>query len=480
MRRTFFSLSTVLLISLLFGACDSKDENAIISGGVTESASGNAIQGAIVEITEPAEFSGEYSQTDSLGNYSIGGISISDITELNLTASATDFENKVRTIRIVSGDEIRNFDFQLTKEGGSDDDGSDDDGGGEGVTGDPKGAAAIILDNVSNEEIRVQGTGGKVSSQLTFVVQDSAGRVLNTAGAVDVKFSIISGPSGGEQVIPDIVKTNSKGIAVTNIFSGDSSGVVRIRASVERNDVGLTIASEPILIAISGGFPNKDRFFIAPENYNLEGYGFTSAQGGSQYRYTVTASLGDLHGNPVQEGTAVGFKTEKAGNISGSSVTDTEGLASVSLRADGSTPTTHPRGPGFFTVIAHTYDENNNRIEKELDLLFSTRFAKITINDAINIPPNGAQTVSYSITDKNGNPMAAGSEVSVTASQGIDVIGGSFNLPDCLPDVDSAPGCTDFSVTLTDSDDETNNEASADIKIKITTPNGNETLSGSN
>jgi len=472
MKKRYTLFGILVLLAFGFYACDSDDDEILIEGLVTEQSSGNAVEGAIVQVTDPPEFTNEFSRTDSAGRFSLGGFDVADVTDVTLEASASGFDPLVRTARVAPGDVVRNFDFRLPAEGQGGDD--DDPGGGDtNVEGPPTGAAAIILENITNAEIRVQGTGGIVSSQLTFVVQDSAGRALDTDGAVDVAFSIISGPDGGEQVIPDVVTTNAEGRAVTSVFSGDSSGVVRLRAEVVRTDIDLTIRSEPILIAIGGGFPDPNRFFVAPENFNLEGFGVVPGQQGGNFRYGLTASVSDLHGNPVQEGTAVDFRTELAGNVDVSATTDEEGLATVSLRADGSTPTTHPRGVGFFTVIATTVDGDNNRISRSIDLLFSTRFANISVLDAVNVPANGAQTVNYTITDQNGNPMAAGSSVQVTSTEGIAVTGGGFDLPDCLPDVSPAQGCTSFSVSLSDDDPDTNNEASAAITIRIETPNGN-------
>lgn len=471
MKKRYTLFGMLVLLAFGFYACNGDDDEILIEGQVLEQISGNAVEGAIVQVTDPPALANEFSRTDSTGRFSLGGFDVGDVADVSLEASASGFDPLVRTVRVAPGDVVRNFDFELIAEGQG---GGDDDGGGDtNVEGPPEGAAAIILEEVTNPEIRVQGTGGIVSSELTFVVQDSAGRALDTDGAVDVSFSIISGPGGGEQVIPEQVTTNAQGRAVTTVFSGDSSGVVRLRAEVVRTDISLTIRSEPILIAIGGGFPDPNRFFVAPENFNLEGFGVIPGDGGNNFRYTVTASVSDLHGNPVQEGTAVDFRTELAGNIEVSATTDEEGLASVSLRADGSQPTTHPRGVGFFTVIATTVDGDNNRISRSIDMLFSTRFANITVLDAINVPANGAQTVNYTITDENGNPMAAGSEVTVTSTEGIAVTGGGFTLPDCLPDVSPAQGCTSFAVSLSDDDPDTNNEASAGITISIETPNGN-------
>ncbi|XWN38362.1 MAG: hypothetical protein ROO71_05350 [Balneola sp.] len=462
----------VLFLFVTINSCntDDADDDVIITGQISNSDSGDPILGATVEIESPDELS-DFVKTDSVGNYEFTGISIDEVTDISLTASAANFGDASQTLKAAPSDVLNNIDFELTP---NDSQGPDDPGGDE-VSGDPEGAAAIILERISAEAINIRQTGGQVSSTFTFVVQDSAGRAINTEGAVNVEFSILKGPGGGETVIPSSVTTNAAGQAVTSLFSGDSAGVVRVRALIDRSDVGLTIVSEPILVAINGGFPAPDRFFVASANTNLEGYGLISGNN-SSLEYDIVASVGDKFGNPVKPGTAVDFRTVGAGIIEGSALTNEFGTATVKLRPDGSRPTTDPLGTGFFTVKAKTVDENNDFVNQELKLLFTTSQALISINpNSVNIPADGAQSFTYTVTDLNGNPMSAGSDISVSVATGLEASGDvGFSLGDF-----TAPGAgsTEFGFTVSDTDDENSDVIGTSITITVTSASTGSTTS---
>lgn len=456
-----FVLFAVLVVSM---SCQQTDDDVVIQGSVTELQTGNPIENTTVQITTPQEFNDIFSRTDSLGSYSLTGIDISEVTDLQIVASASDYEEKTRNLKVTPEDVVSNFDFELIEEGSDDGDPGDDDD--DIVPGESAGAARLQLLNVSKESINVRGTGGIENSTFTFVVLDSAGRAITTDNSVEVQFNLIKSPGGGEVLLPERVETNAQGRVVGNISSGDSSGVVRIEALIERQDVGLTIRSNPIIIAIQSGFPAPDRFFIAPDNYNVEGFGIVPGEGTTEFNYTVTASVGDKHGNPVKEGTAVDFRTEIAGIVEGSSLTDENGRASVILRPDGSQPTSSPLGVGFFKVFAKTVDENNDYVRQELNMLFSTRHANISIEpQTFSIPSNGSQSFSYSVTDKNGNPMAAGTQISVDVAQGLEAIGDvGFTLGDHLT---TGSGSTEFGFTVSDTDDENSDVVGTSITIRV-------------
>ena len=217
----------VLLIFISINSCNSSEDDVIITGQVSDADSGDPILGATVEIESPLELS-DFVKTDSSGNYQLAGIEITDVTDISITASAANFTSASQTIKVAPSDVLNNIDFELTP---SDSQGPDESGGDE-VSGEPEGAAAIILESLSSESINIRQTGGNISSRFTFTVVDSAGRAINTEGAVDVQFSILKGPGGGETVIPQTVTTNASGKAVTSLFSGDSAGVVRVRATI--------------------------------------------------------------------------------------------------------------------------------------------------------------------------------------------------------------------------------------------------------
>lgn len=459
-----------LLITISSCSTNNADDNVIITGQVSDSDSGDPILGATVEIESPVELT-DFVKTDSIGNYQFTGINIDEVTDISITASSANFSDVSQTLRVAPSDVLNNIDFELTPK---DSQGPDDPGGDE-VSGDPEGAAAIILERISAESINIRQTGGQVSSTFTFVVQDSAGRAINTEGAVDVQFSILKGPGGGETVIPSSVTTNAAGQAVTSLFSGDSAGVVRVRALIDRSDVGLTIVSEPILVAINGGFPAPDRFFVASANTNLEGYGLISGNN-SSLEYDIVASVGDKFGNPVKAGTAVDFRTVGAGVIEGSALTNSFGTASVKLRPDGSRPNNDPLGTGFFTVKAKTVDENNDFVNQELKLLFTTSQALISINpNSVNIPADGAQSFTYTVTDLNGNPMSAGSDISVSVATGLEASGDvGFSLGDFTS---PGPGSTEFGFTVSDTDDENSDVIGTSITITVTSAGTGSTTS---
>jgi hypothetical protein len=460
----------VLFLFVTINSCSSTDDDVIITGQVSDADSGDPIEGATVEIVSPEELV-DFVKTNSSGNFEFTDISINEVTDISLTASSANYGDVSRTLKAAPSDVLNNIDFELT----SNDSQGPDDSGGDEVSGDPEGAAAIILESLSSESINIRQTGGNISSRFTFSVVDSAGRAINTEGAVDVQFSIIKGPNGGESVIPDRVTTNANGQAVTSLFSGDSAGVVRVRALIERPDIGLTIISDPILVAINGGFPAPDRFFVASANTNLEGFGLISGNN-SSLEYDIVASVGDMFGNPVKQGTAVDFRTIGAGIIEGSALTDAFGTARVRLRPDGSRPTSDPLGTGFFTVRAKTVDENNDYVESELKLLFTTPQALISINpNSVNIPANGSQAFTYTVTDENGNPMSAGSEISVSVATGLEASGDvGFSLGDFTT---PGAGSTEFGFTVSDTDDENSDVIGTSITITVTSAGTGSTTS---
>ncbi len=346
----------------------------------------------------------------------------------------------------------------------------------DGVSGPPTGAATIILTNISDEFINIQGTGGTVNSTFTFQVQDSAGRNLDLDNQIEVNFSILVGPDGGEGLLPETSTTNASGRVITNLYSGTKSGVVQIQAEIVREDIGLTIRSRPIAVTIHGGFPDADHFSLAPNKYNFEGYSINGRTN------EITAILGDEFSNPVKPGTAVYFSTT-GGVIEGSTQgnTNNQGFATVQLISGARRPndsqtvdgTPFPRD-GLATITASTVNKDNELIEKSVNVVFSTSSAIITANPTtFDLPPGGGDTFTYTVTDLNGNPMAAGTTISVDAGDGIEVTGdvnftlGNFLFP--------GPSATEFTFSIRDIDDDSNEPADLSINISVVSPSGNET-----
>lgn len=460
---TLLSIVGFGLILLLqgCGAAGTSDNAITISGEVSNATTGNPIQDAIVEITAPSSIR-QSTTSDSLGKFSFT-VEADSVFDVTIEASKQSFNPKTTSFRVAPGVDVTDLIIQLVSQEST---GGDDDSGG--VGGEAAGAAAIVLANLTTNTINVSETGGTVNTAFTFLVQDSAGRTVERP--TDVQFSIIRGPGGGESITPLVATTNASGLVTSNLFSGDSSGTVRIEAVIERPEVGLTIRSTPVLINIISGFAVLENFHIVPEVHNFEAFGFLS----SEQTNTITASLGDLKNNPVVAGTAVYFWAEYGGNIGSSTVevaTDHRGFAAVELRADGSTPTSHPDGIGFVDIFAQTVDVDNDYITRKTTILFTTRPAIITVNPTtFNFGNGGGEAFTYTVTDLNGYPMAAGTNISVEVGSGLNVSGdANIEMPDTFT---PGPGTTEFGFSITDAEPLINEPANDVVTIVVTTPSG--------
>ncbi len=401
----------------------------------------------------------------TLSNELAGG---TGITDFNFTVTANDnFSGSEKIIIQVvspSGVVTTNKDLSINGTGG-------------GVSGPPAGAASLILENVQRETINIKETGGIVNTAFTFQVQDSSGRPLNMDNPVDVDFEIINGPGGGEGVLPEKAATNSTGRVTSNLFSGNKAGVVMLQATITRADIGLTLRSKPVAITIHGGFPDLDHFSIAATKYNFGGYDYNGIEN------TIEVIVGDKFSNPVKPGTAVYFETT-GGIIEGNGIghTDDQGRVSVKLISGDPRPSEAetvggtPFGgrEGLAKITAKTINENNVMIEKSANVVFSTNSALISATPTtFDLQPNGGASFDYTITDLNGNPMPAGTEVSIKAGDGIEVTGsGNFKMGDNLF---PGPQATEFSFSIRDTDNENNDPADLTILISVTAPNGNVT-----
>ncbi|MGD8748818.1 MAG: hypothetical protein PVI44_10150 [Balneolaceae bacterium] len=474
MKNRLFTLALLGILSAFFiQSCSSGNDTVIIAGQVIEQNTGNAIKGAIVELTQPADLH-QIATTDSSGNFSFDVNPNGETVNVTLEVSKESYQSTTTSFKLAPGNDVDNLTLKLQ----SSDGGGGNTGGGESVGGEPAGPASIILQGISNQAINIAETGDQVSTAFTFQVQDSAGRALNSDGAVDVSFSILSGPGGGEEIIPQKATTNSQGQATTSLFSGNVAGPVKVQAKVVRSDIGITIKSSPVLVAIHGGFPDPNHFSIAPTKYNFEGYSFNGV------RDAITVIVGDKFSNPVKPGTVVYFSST-GGVIQGSGETNDDGEVTVDLISGDPRPTDNISGSGgrsgYSTVTASTVDENDNRISKSINIVFSTTNALISgtcqtscvDQTTFDLQPNGGASLTYTVTDLNGNPMAAGTQIAIEAGQGIEVTGDTdFTLGNHLF---PGPGATDFNFSIRDTDDQSNDPADLTLKISVTTPSGNTT-----
>ncbi|MAO64881.1 MAG: hypothetical protein CL666_07755 [Balneola sp.] len=460
------SLFSILLFStVLFFGCTAEDNFVVIQGNISDAQTGDAISEATVIISSPAEFSNIFTRSDEEGNYVLGDIDINEVTDITILAAATGYIEQERTLKIAPQDNITGFDFELEEEGTDDGDDSDDDEGTE-VGGESGGPAQIQLTNVTSPAINVAETGGITSTTFTFQVQDSAGRTVDRG--YEVEFNIIRGPEGGEYVTPEVGETDNNGQVTSNLVSGDSSGTVRMEAVVNRSDLGIVIRSSPVIVSISSGFPHPDNFNVGPSVHNFDAYGLID----ESHNNNITASVGDLKGNPVKEGTAVYFSSKYGGLVNGSATTNENGYATVNLSANGSTPQNHPDGIGYIEVEAQTVDRSNNYIYQTMKMLLTTPQAVISVEpDVMDISNAGSQNFDVTITDLNGYPMAANTQISVTPGTGLTASGDivSLQLGDYF---EPGPGRTEFSVNISDAQPDESLNTDGSFTITVTTPSG--------
>jgi hypothetical protein len=340
-------------------------------------------------------------------------------------------------------------------------------GGGQVPSGDP---VSIFLFSQSSDFIGVKESGAEETARLVFVVQDSAGNPIDLNHSVDVNFKFGAGPNGGEALSPTIVKTNIAGLAPVNLTSGVKAGVVQIIAEINFGNKKIT--SLPVAISIHGGLPDFAHFSIAPVLRNFPGYNIYGLKD------QIAAYVGDKYGNPVRPQTSVYFTTT-GGIIVGSTTTDAQGLGSVDLISADPKPTHPLLGVGFATVTATTADETSTNISKETIVLFSG-IPEIRITSSttsLDLPNGGSQSFTYYVGDQNGNPLAGGTGISVSAN-GEDVdVQGDVDIE--LPDTQNK-GWTTFGFTVYDTNDSINVLKPVSVNIKTSGPNGiaNLTLSG--
>ena len=293
---------------------------------------------------------------------------------------------------------------------------------------------------------------------------DSNGVAIGSDNAVEVNFSLGSGPGGGEYLYPASVISNALGRASVTLNTGTKAGVAQITAQITVNNV--IVKSQPILIAIYGGFPDPNHYAVASDKLNYPDYGIIG------YEIEFTAFVGDKYSNPVRPGTSVYFETT-SGIIEGSNNTDNLGRATVTLLTQPF-PDLDGYGPGFFRVTSSTVDENNTTIQTSTVRLL-TGLPIITVDpSSFDIQNGGSQSFNFTVSDGNGNPMSSGQAISVKVNKGDLEVSGDVAVT--MLDTQSK-AFTMFSFTATDSKPDTTQLQQAIIDISTSGPNGEKKIS---
>ncbi|HEX9972532.1 MAG TPA: hypothetical protein VGD14_10730, partial [bacterium] len=227
----------------------------------------------------------------------------------------------------------------------------------------------------------------------------------------------------------------------------------------------------------------------------------------------ITVYFGDKYNNPVEDGTAVYFTTT-GGIITSDAITCEKGQASVILQNVNPFPYlvsndpnqltalkipnpndnnlmlntyipdfdssevinsigTKKENDGMAVILAYTWGQDQNgkliKVWTTAGVVYSVgvrRFTAVTDKDSLSV--GEVATIDIRVYDSNGNPVAAGSSLTVSTT------GGELSDTNLMPGADKYGfGTTFFSVQLLNNLKPEEDEATtAMVKIQLDSPNG--------
>lgn len=452
--RRLISLTLVLgLCGLTWAGCDAfkPDEPdtagvATLAGQVLNAATNNPVPNAFVKVL-PQDL---LIETDAEGRYSVD-VEIDSTMNVQVEAFKDGFSQASTSVLALASRVIDVPTLRLNQL----------------VADDPISGLAsnILLLSQSAKSIGVKESGAQEVAKITFQVADSLGRPVILDSNTLVHFSLGAQPGGGEFIFPESAPTDNNGQVTVNLSSGIRAGIVQIEA--ETTVGSRTIKSLPVAVAIHGGLPDQAHFSIGPSQFNFPGlvaYGLSNE---------ISVIVGDKYSNPVVQGTAVSFSTTH-GVIEGSVLTDGTGRGTATLISANPLP-----ADGIALITAVTADENKQEVIGQTPVVFSGV-------PVITVSPTVAQldqTYSLSVTDPNGNPLAAGTLISVRAEgTKVKAVGNtSVTLDDTAfiggfgyDNVLRGPGITDFTFLAVEdlNLDESGTPTVESITIRVSGPNG--------
>ncbi len=464
--------AVVLLLAVVFWAC--KDDQGPtqgegqVSGTVSDASTGVLLSQVNIQ-AQTVSFGSQTTTTDANGTYNLT-FSIDSAVSVTLTLTKSGYRDTTITANIQPG-VLYPLSVQMTPRsvivgGGG--------GGGTGV------AQTIAFLGSDPTEISVYGVGGQETSILGFEVRDSLGLPVDVAHAVTLTFTPVGGPNGGEYVSPPTATTNATGKAYTTFNSGISSGVVQIVASTVVG--GRTISSSPVRVIINAGFPDQAHFTISAQRFNFACLGIMGR------RDAMSVLVGDIYSNPVVENTAVYYRSS-AGVIQASVFTTEDGQGSADLISGNPAPFgTHAAaqyGNGYHWVVARTIGQGGVAVLDSVLILWSGAAQVTNLTPATFDIANGSyQDFTFSVSDYLGHPLAAGTQIRVTATvppppdpnatvNQVQLAFGVEGLVVLEDVIFPGPGATDFSFRLSDGTTSPGTTPSAvTVSVSVSSPQG--------
>lgn len=430
----------IFLIALVVKSCkpeeptSASDLAVTVTGKVVEAGTFLAVDSALITLTNAQGTQTGF--TNRFGDYSV----VVQLTERKTLQSAFNvskpgYVSKTLTLTLNPGEVItQDLTLQPDTSGSSA-------GGGTATTGYPNTIAFL---GASPSEISVFGVGGRETSIILAEVRDSAGNPIKATVADTVEFSIAGPPvAGGAFIVPNRVITNAIGRVSTTVNSGTVSGPIQVTARMRRDLDGKIIQSLPIRLLVHGGAPDSNHISVAATRLNLPGLSFFGLTSG------ITAYLGDKYGNPVAPGTAVYFSTNQG------IITTTGGFTDANGQAQATLFSALPIQPnGFGTVRVTTVSATGFPIVDTMRILFSGEpviSAVQVTSGSLNVDNTTQGTISFRVTDVNGNPVSAGTTISVTI-KGASAVASEISPHNKIPDTQSQSWTTFSFVVSKDQD----------------------------
>ncbi|MBI1806964.1 MAG: hypothetical protein HYR76_07935 [Ignavibacteria bacterium] len=317
-------------------------------------------------------------------------------------------------------------------------------------------------------------------------MRDSLGFPIDFDHRDTVEFSLTGVPVNGPDstkayVSPARAITNASGRVATTVNSGTVSGALQFLATLRRNTDAVIIRSTPVVITVNAGLPDQRHFSIGPDFFNFAAYDWLGRSD------KITVLVGDKYTNPVKPQTAVYFNTT-GGVIGASGFTSIAGFATVNLYSGNpnprdstlSPPSLFGDGTGYAHVASHTLGEGAVEVLDTVLMLFSGRSVVTVPPGYVHIDSGSFATLPVKISDRFGNPLAAGTQITVQAifspPQGTNWSVQATGLPtDPLDDyIVRGPNITDYTLRIQDgTPGGTPSRMPFTIRISVTGPNGN-------
>jgi hypothetical protein len=207
-------------------------------------------------------------------------------------------------------------------------------------------ANSITFNTATPSTIYLKGSGYVESSQVSFIVVDTAGNPL-PGQAVTLNLSTFAGGVLLDQQSTAETKTSDANGLVSGIVN---SGTVPTPVRVIATLLNTTISTVSSNLAIVTGLPAQLQFSLSQKTINIEGADYD----GTTNSYTVLAA--DRSGNPVPDGTSIIFWAE-GGQIQGSATT---AVAGGVASATASFVSQNPRpADGRVTILAYAIGEES-------------------------------------------------------------------------------------------------------------------------